>query len=154
MKKTLLSEVRQMQKIAGILKENTRLNEELNYPTPNDVLNLHKVDDEARENAYDTQIMSKVIDTRKYLASKGVDEASINDVLETDEGSFTAFEDALNKEFPVIFTFDIGGTYTDQELVYDLGDGNVAIVEDYLQNFHIVPKKAFEAYKRQLQSLA
>lgn len=146
-KKTHLHEVRQLQKIAGIIKES--LEEKKNSNT----LNLYKVDDDTRDDLYNEHIIPASVDVSEYLASKGVDQDDIDSVVDADEGSFSIFEEVLNKEFPLIFKFEIGGDYVDNELVYDLGDGNVAIQEDYLQQFHIVPKQAFEAYKQALSSL-
>jgi hypothetical protein len=146
-KKIQLNEVRQLQKIAGILKENIEEKKSSN------VLNLYRVSDEERESLYDEHIISAAIDQSEYLASKGVDQEGIDSVTDADEGSFGVFEEVLDTEFPLVFKFEIGGNYVDNELVYDLKDGNVAIEEDYTNQFHIVPKQAFEAYKQALSSL-
>lgn len=90
-----------------------------------------------------------LIPTEKWLQSKNIPTSKKKAAANAE--TFTEFEEVLRAEFPLIFTFGTGSDYTETVYVYDLGDGNVVMVDDYVDGFSIHPKAAFEKFKEVLK---
>jgi len=86
-----------------------------------------------------------LIPTEKWLQSKNIP-ASMKKAAGNAE-TFTEFEKIFRVDFPLIFTFGTMSDYTENVNVYDLGDDNVAMVDDYVDGYSIHPKPAFEKFK-------
>jgi len=95
-----------------------------------------------------------MLDAGEWMVSQGID-PELADELEFDglEGAWQAVQDETGKDYPLICIFKgEGDMWIDEEKAYDLGDGNVAIVEDYASTFMVVPKAAFEKFKQAVTS--
>ena len=90
-----------------------------------------------------------LIPTEKWLQSKNIPTSKKEAAANAE--TFTEFENILRADFPLIFTFGTGSDYTETVYVYDLGDGNVAMVDDYVDGYSIHPKAAFEKFKEVLK---
>jgi hypothetical protein len=109
----------------------------------------YNVTDEKRFYAIsDEYIEPHTIDIGTWLKSKGESKEELEQ--DYDLENFYQVQEALGVEYDEIFTIDVGGTYVDYEFVYDLKDGNVAIMDDYSNGFVIVPMAAFEKFKQAL----
>lgn len=89
-----------------------------------------------------------LIPTEKWLQSKNIP-ASKKEAAANAE-FFTEFQEILRADFPLIFTFETGDDYVETVYVYDLGDGNIVMVDDYVDGYSIHPKGAFEKFKEEL----
>jgi hypothetical protein len=85
------------------------------------------------------------IPVEKWLQSKNIPTQTAQKVKDSE--TFTEFEEVLGTDYPNIYTFETGDDYVESVYVYDLGDGNVAIVDDYTYGYQICPKTAFEKFK-------
>lgn len=113
--KPLLSEVRKMQKIAGLIKENTFVKEDVSYPSPN--LDITKTDMD--ENDWQ-DFVEEYLEPYEQMPAKLKNAEDIMNVKEI-----------LGKNLPVVFTFILMGDYSDRDQVYDLGNGQYLYVYGY-----------------------
>jgi hypothetical protein len=90
-----------------------------------------------------------LIHTEKWLESKNIPASKKKAAANAE--TFTKFEKILRADFPLISTFETGDDYVETVYVYDLGDGNVVMVDDYVDGFSIHPKAAFEKFKEDLK---
>ena len=90
-----------------------------------------------------------LIPTEKWLQSKNIPASKKKAAANAE--TFTEFEEILRADSPLIFTFETGDDYVETVYVYDLGDGNVAMVDDYVDGYSIHPKAAFEKFKEVLK---
>jgi hypothetical protein len=90
-----------------------------------------------------------LIPTEKWLQSRNIPTSKKKAAANAE--TFTEFEEILRADSPLIFTFETGDDYVETVYVYDLGDGNVAMVDDYVDGYSIHPKAAFEKFKEVLK---
>ena len=90
-----------------------------------------------------------LIPTEKWLQPRNIPTSKKKAAANAE--TFTEFEEILRADSPLIFTFETGDDYVETVYVYDLGDGNVAMVDDYVDGYSIHPKAAFEKFKEVLK---
>lgn len=132
--KNALNEVRKLQKIAGLLKENSMdgIQEESEHSTPN--LDVGEI---------------------------GLDSMELEDMfleyenLNTFPGAerLEDIEEKLRRKLPKIFTFVIGGNFSEADSVYDIGDGSVVYEEGYDGLVVVYKKKDLMEVVRKLKEM-
>jgi hypothetical protein len=97
------------------------------------------------------QLMNKVdlIPVEKWLQSKKIPTNKVKAAINAE--TFTEFENILRADFPGIYEFHTGDDHVGTIYVYDLGDGTVAMVDDYVDGFSLHSKAAFEKFKEVLK---
>jgi len=116
------------------------------------ILNLYDLSDDDYSKLTNDLLEKHIVDLDDFLKSKGASPDEIEEIMNQDENTFEETENILGVKFPLLYIFEIGGTYVDNELVYDVGNGYVAIVEDYTGTYAVVPRSAFEEFKNAIQA--
>lgn len=114
-KRQLINEVRKMQKIAGLLKENTFVKEDISYPSPNLDITKTGMDEIDWQDFVD-----EYLEPHEQMPVELQNAESIMDV-----------EEILGKNLPIVFTFILMGDYSDRDQVYDLGNEQYLYVYGY-----------------------
>jgi predicted hydrolase (HD superfamily) len=116
------------------------------------VLNLYDLSDDDYNKLVNDLLEKHMVDLDDFLKSKGASPDEIEEIMSHDENTFEETQNILGVKFPLLYVFEIGGIYVDNELVYDVGNGHVAIVEDYTETYVVVPRSAFEEFKNAIQA--
>jgi hypothetical protein len=90
-----------------------------------------------------------LIPVEKWIESKNIPTNKVKAAINAE--TFTEFENILRAEFPSLYKFETGDDQVETVYVYDLGDGTVAMVDDYVDGFSLHSKAVFEKFKEVLK---
>jgi hypothetical protein len=99
----------------------------------------------------DEYLTSEMLDTAEWMVTQGMDPEEAEELADGGlEGAWGAIQDVTGKKYPHIYTFLVDDMWVGAEDVFDVGDGYIAMVEDYTESFGVYPRAAFEKFKQAL----
>jgi len=101
----------------------------------------------------DEILFPAMLDTNEWMVSQGMDPDQVEQIADDGmEGAWGMLQSETGKKYPLICTFEGEDMWVGEENAYDVGDGLVALVEDYTDTFLVVPKADFEKFKQAVTS--